>query len=76
VQVCDISDLPFEKDSFDSAILSLALMGTNYNKFLEEAYRVLKNNGILLVTEVSSWFIDENKFINNMDKMGFKKIFF
>jgi len=40
--VCDISDLPFEKDSFDSAILSLALMGTNYNKFLEEAYRVLK----------------------------------
>lgn len=27
-------------------------MGTNYTQYLQEAYRVLKNNGILKIAEV------------------------
>jgi ubiquinone/menaquinone biosynthesis C-methylase UbiE len=41
-----------ETASLDVAVFCLALMGTDYPSFLEEASRVLKLQGILWIAEV------------------------
>lgn len=42
VTACDIAHLPLSDNSVDVAIFCLSLMGTDFLKFLKEAYRVLK----------------------------------
>jgi hypothetical protein len=42
VIACDIAHLPLEDASIDVAIFCLSLMGTDFLKFLKEAYRVLR----------------------------------
>lgn len=54
VQKADIADLPLESDSVNITILCLALMGTNWIKFIEEAYRILHWRGELWVAEIKS----------------------
>ena len=56
VAKADISDLPLKDDSVDVAILCLALMGTNWISFIEEAHRVLHWKGELWVAEIKSRF--------------------
>jgi SAM-dependent methyltransferase len=51
VQVGDISKLPFEDDSVEICILSLAMWGSNCKEYIQEAYRVLETNGILYIIE-------------------------
>ncbi|KAH8592899.1 methyltransferase-domain-containing protein [Bisporella sp. PMI_857] len=52
----DIANLPLKDDSVDIAIFCLALMGTNWIDFVEEAYRVLHWKGELWVAEIKSRF--------------------
>ncbi|KAK4126325.1 hypothetical protein N657DRAFT_567712 [Parathielavia appendiculata] len=52
----DIANLPLADDSVDIAIFCLALMGTNWLAFIEEAYRVLRWRGELWVAEIKSRF--------------------
>lgn len=54
VIACNMADVPLEDSSVDAAIFSLALMGTDYGLFLQEARRVLKPKGWLWIAEVSS----------------------
>ena len=50
-------------------------MGTNFPDFLVEANRVLKPNGVLIVAEVLSRFLDINKFTEHMkEEVGFKPV--
>ncbi len=42
--------------SMDVAVFCLALMGTDYPSFLQEAHRVLRPGGLLWIAEVSSRF--------------------
>ncbi|KAG0131127.1 methyltransferase-domain-containing protein [Tuber indicum] len=56
VTVADISHLPLKSDSVDVAIFCLALMGTNFLDFVEEAYRILRWRGELWVAEIKSRF--------------------
>ena len=51
VQVGDISKLPFEDDSQDVCILSLAMWGSNCKEYIQEAHRVLETNGTLYIIE-------------------------
>ena len=48
---CDISTLPNEDASVDICIFSQSLMGSNWKSYLEEAIRVLKFNGEIIVSE-------------------------
>ena len=52
----DIADLPRADGSVDVAVFCLALMGTNWLDFVEEAYRVLRWKGELWVAEIKSRF--------------------
>jgi ribosomal RNA-processing protein 8 len=63
VTVADISSLPLQDGSVDVAIFCLALMGTNWLDFIDEAYRILRWRGELWVSEIKSRFgrVDNNK---------------
>jgi len=48
----DISKLPLKDSTVDLCIFCLSLMGTNYLDFIREAWRVLKENGEMIISEV------------------------
>ncbi|KAL7950335.1 methyltransferase domain-containing protein [Trichoderma barbatum] len=56
VTKADISNIPMEDGSVNVAIFCLALMGTNWLDFVEEAYRLLHWKGELWVAEIKSRF--------------------
>ncbi|KAK4544086.1 hypothetical protein LTR36_004584 [Oleoguttula mirabilis] len=56
VTKADISSVPLADGSVDVAIFCLALMGTNWISFIEEAYRILHWKGELWVAEIKSRF--------------------
>jgi len=56
VTKADIANLPLPHDSIDIAIFCLALMGTNWIDFIEEAFRILRWKGELWVAEIKSRF--------------------
>ncbi|NXF40136.1 RRP8 protein, partial [Nyctibius bracteatus] len=75
VTVCDMAKVPLAAESVDVAVFCLSLMGTNLQEILEEANRVLKPGGTLMVAEVASRFEDTRAFLNAMAQLGFKSVF-
>lgn len=77
VIACNMSDTPLCSSSIDVAVFCLSLMGINFPSYLQEANRVLKPGGWLLIAEVKSRFdpntggADPNKFINAVCELGF-----
>ncbi|MCJ1419923.1 25S rRNA (adenine645-N1)-methyltransferase [Xylographa parallela] len=57
ITVTDIRNLPLGDSSVDVAIFCLALMGTNWTEFIEEAWRVLRWKGECWISEVGSRFV-------------------
>ncbi|NXL39578.1 RRP8 protein, partial [Glaucidium brasilianum] len=74
VTVCDMAKVPLAGESVDVAVFCLSLMGTNLQEILEEANRVLKPGGTLLVAEVASRFEDTRAFVSAMAQLGFKSV--
>ncbi|PBP28944.1 ribosomal RNA-processing protein 8 [Diplocarpon rosae] len=56
VTKADIANLPLKDGTVDIAIFCLALMGTNWVDFIEEAFRILRWKGELWVAEIKSRF--------------------
>lgn len=56
VTKADIAHLPLADGSVDVAIFCLALMGTNWIAFIDEAWRALRWKGELWVAEIKSRF--------------------
>lgn len=52
----DIANLPLKDGDVNVAIFCLALMGTNWVDFIEEAYRILHWKGELWIAEIKSRF--------------------
>ena len=49
----DMEDMPFEDDSFDMVFSSLAIVHLKkLDTFLDECYRVLKDDGLLVLTNI------------------------
>ncbi|KAM4697242.1 ribosomal RNA-processing protein 8 [Discoglossus pictus] len=74
VTVCDIAKVPLSDETVDIAVFCLSLMGKNLSEFLQEANRVLKLGGVLLVAEVSSRFDDVRSFLSAMTVLGYKNV--
>ncbi|CAN6244918.1 unnamed protein product [Urochloa humidicola] len=80
VIACDMAHTPLETSSVDVAIFCLSLMGTNYPSYLEEANRVLKPSGWLVIAEVRSRLdpnnggADPEKFSKAIIQLGFSLV--
>ncbi|KAL2208860.1 hypothetical protein CC79DRAFT_1270262 [Sarocladium strictum] len=61
VTKADIANLPLPDGSVNVAIFCLALMGTNWLDFVEEAHRILHWKGELWVAEIKSRFTPPSK---------------
>ena len=59
VIAADISNLNCENESYDVAVLSLALMGNNWADYIIESNRILVNNGLLFIAENAGSWEDE-----------------
>ncbi len=60
---CDISNLPDEDESVDVCIFSQSLMGYNWQSYIEEAMRVLRYNGEMIISESHERYEIIRKFI-------------
>ncbi|KAJ2023250.1 25S rRNA (adenine645-N1)-methyltransferase [Coemansia sp. S85] len=69
---CNIADVPLPSDSVDMAIFCLALMGTDFIKFIREANRILRVGGELKIAEVVSRVSDVDAFVLALEGQGFK----
>ncbi|TVU29439.1 hypothetical protein EJB05_21004 [Eragrostis curvula] len=80
VIACDMAHTPLELSSVDVAIFCLSLMGVNYPSYLEEANRVLKSSGWLVIAEVRSRLdpntggADPEKFCKAIIQLGFSLV--
>ncbi len=80
VTACNMADLPLADASVDVSVFSLALMGTDYGAFLEEAARVTRRGGWLWIAEVRSRFggggvekkEDFRPFLSCLAQLGFR----
>jgi len=73
VVACDIANVPLKDASTNAVVLSLALMGTNYDEFLREAHRIIPQGGRVYVAEVRSrveHVLDD--FRTMLSTMGFR----
>jgi ribosomal RNA-processing protein 8 len=63
--------VPLKNDEVDVGIFCLSLMGTNFIDFIQEAKRILKNKGILIVSEIMSRIVNTENFIKVFESLGF-----
>jgi len=63
---CDISNLPDEDETVDICIFSQSLMGSNWKKYIDEAVRVLRYNGEMIVSESVERYEKIKEYINKL----------
>jgi ribosomal RNA-processing protein 8 len=69
---CDLKNIPLEDFTVSIGVFCLSLMGTNFVDFIVEAKRILKDDGILIVCEITSRIISLDNFLNTFKAIGFK----
>eukprot|EP00434_Breviolum_minutum_P032033 symbB.v1.2.028329.t1/scaffold2995.1/size65713/4 len=74
VTACNLAKVPLSKASLDVAIFCLALMGTDWTKFVAEARRCLKPGGVCHIVEVESRFSDVQAVVRTIESLGFQQI--
>merc|ERR1712151_944714 len=75
VTPCNLADVPLKDQSLDVAVFCLALMGTDWPQFVQEAHRCLKHGGTLQIVEVESRIKDLNEMVALIEGTGFQKVF-
>jgi hypothetical protein len=74
VIACDMAHTGLDDEILDVAVFSLSLMGVNWEDYLKEAFRLLKNGSLLKVSEpASSW--SENNYASlkqGIESAGFE----
>ncbi|KAJ2849983.1 25S rRNA (adenine645-N1)-methyltransferase [Coemansia brasiliensis] len=69
---CNIADVPLPNEVVDVAIFCLALMGTDFIKFVREANRILRMGGELKIAEVVSRIASTEAFVAALEEQGFR----
>ncbi|QDC78995.1 integrase repeat-containing protein [Candidatus Methylopumilus universalis] len=62
VIACDMANTGAIEETLDVAVFSMSLMGTNWQDYLKEAFRLLRNGGLLKIAEPASGW-EENNYI-------------
>jgi ubiquinone/menaquinone biosynthesis C-methylase UbiE len=76
-QVCDAEKLPFGQKTFDTVIASELIYYLDHpERFIEEAYRVLKSNGLLILTSANFIARLYNFVRVILRNAGFRKMYF
>lgn len=60
VIACDMSNTGMKEEILDVAVFSLSLMGINWQDYIKEAFRLLRNGGLLKIAETSSGWEENN----------------
>ncbi|MFM1755392.1 MAG: hypothetical protein RL621_296, partial [Bacteroidota bacterium] len=60
VIACDMANTGMKEEILDVAVFSLSLMGTNWQDYIKEAFRLLRNGGLLKIAETSSGWEENN----------------
>lgn len=66
-KVCDISQLPNEDESVDICVFSQSLMGTNWKEYINEANRVLRYNGEMIISESKERYELIKEYIESLE---------
>lgn len=74
VTACNLAHVPLPNASLDVAVFCLALMGTDWIKFVEEAHRCLKPGGLCHIVEVESRFADVQAVVRTIESVGFQRL--
>ena len=69
---CSLTDVPITNNIVDAVIISLSLSTVDYHKILEEAYRILKQQGLLKLV----LFVSNVEKLNDVTKVHLPKIGF
>ncbi|KAJ2589961.1 25S rRNA (adenine645-N1)-methyltransferase [Coemansia sp. RSA 1722] len=69
---CNIADVPLANSTVDVVIFCLALMGTDFIKFIREANRILRTGGKLKIAEVVSRISEVDAFVSELELQGFE----
>lgn len=72
VIACDMAHVPLEKHTVDVCVFCLSLMGCNVSDFIQEARRVVKKGGEMVICEVLSRFSSVDGFVSDVEAFGFK----
>ena len=71
VTACDMSKTPLESNSVDVVVFVMSLMGTNLADFLNEARRIIKDKGVMLIIEIASRIDNVDAFVRGVADRGF-----
>jgi hypothetical protein len=76
VIACDMAHTGLDDEILDVAVFSLSLMGVNWQDYLKEAFRLLKNGQRLKVSEPASSWADNNyaSLKKGIESVGFELI--
>eukprot|EP00923_Selenidium_pygospionis_P026172 GHVN01046427.1.p1 GENE.GHVN01046427.1~~GHVN01046427.1.p1 ORF type:complete len:118 (-),score=10.17 GHVN01046427.1:94-420(-) len=70
-----MKSLPFKPDSVDTVVFCLSLMCKDYHLGVQQARRILKPGGSLLIVELTSRFIQkEAGFADEIKTFGFRLV--
>ncbi len=77
VQIADMSQLPFEDETYDIAILGRSLWARNHAVVLTETHRILKSGGRVIVCESFRRWLTEgtNTLLPALRDVGFEIVF-
>jgi ribosomal RNA-processing protein 8 len=70
VVACDIAHTPLDDGSLDAVVFSLSLMGSNINEYIDEAYRVLKLGGQVIIWHPAK-HNDRSHLVEGLRRYGF-----
>jgi superfamily II DNA or RNA helicase len=64
VASCDIANTPLKAHSVEICILSLAMWGSNYHEYIQEAWRILESSGNLYIIEPTKRWSEKDEYKN------------
>lgn len=70
IVACDMAHTPLDDGSLDAAVFSLSLMGSNIHEYIDEAYRVLKLGGQLIIWHPAK-HNDRGRLVEGFRRYGF-----